>query len=162
MNASSKIRSKTAHGDCCSTVKRGTDQYGNGVCIMPRRPTCSETILPRKPYCRAHRCSEANRTRYCRANIAVRSRKRPHLTSVFCSFKKTTMSLTAMTRELARLEASIESNQAPSGIGIELSDPAEFESLSPIQSGALCWDCANGGSETPVVSQTSFGCPGPT
>ena len=45
------------------------------------------------------------------------------------------MSLTAMTRESAQLEASIESNQAPMPIGIELSDPAEFESLSPTLSG---------------------------
>ena len=143
MNASSKIRSKTAHGDCCSTVKRGTDQYGNGVCIMPRRPTCSETIDALKPYCR------------------LSTKKRRHL---FCSFKNTTMSLTsaiAMTRENALLERSTESNQAHRPIGIELSDAsAEFES-STRSGGALCWERANGESETPVVSLTSFGCPGP-
>ena len=120
MNASSKIRSKTAHGDCCSTVKRGTDQYGNGVCIMPRRPTCSETILPRKPIERP---------------AASADKKASAFSALDCSFKKITMSLTAMTRESAQLEASIESNQAPMPIGIELSDPAEFESLSPTLSG---------------------------
>ena len=74
------------------------------------------------------------------------------------------MSLTAviaMARENALLERSTESNQAPRPIGIELSDAsAEFES-STRSGGALCWESANGGSETPVVSQTSFGCPGP-
>ena len=92
---------------------------------------------------------------YCRLS----TKKRRHL---FCSFKNTTMSLTsaiAMTRENALLERSTESNQAPRPIGIELSDAsAEFESLS--RSGALGWERANGGSETPVVSQTSLGCPG--
>ena len=34
--------------------------------------------------------------------------------------------------------------------------------LQLCQVSLLCWDRANGGSETPVVSQTSFGCPGPT
>ena len=139
MNASSKIRSKTAHGDCCSTVKRGTDQYGNGVCIMPRRPTCSETMLPRKPCCR------------------LSTKKRRHL---FCSFKNTTMSLTsaiAMTRENALLERSTESNQAPSPIVSSLPNAsAEFES-STRSGGALCWEHANG-----FVSLTSFDCPGPT
>ena len=74
------------------------------------------------------------------------------------------MSLTAviaMTRENALLERSTESNQAPRPIGIELSDAsAEFES-STRSGGALCWERANGESETPVVSLTSFGCPGP-
>ena len=73
------------------------------------------------------------------------------------------MSLTAviaMTRENALLERSTESNQAHRPIGIELSDAsAEFES-STRSGGALCWERANGGSETPVVSQTSLGCPG--
>ena len=124
MNASSKIRSKTAHGDCCSTVKRGTDQYGNGVCIMPRRPTCSETILPRKPI------------------------ERP---AAECSFKKITMSLTAMTRENALLESSTESNSAPSGTGIDLGDLTEFQQWEQDRSGTLGCERANGGCETPVV-----------
>ena len=38
------------------------------------------------------------------------------------------MSLTAMTRENALLESSTESNSAPSGTGIDLGDPAEFQS----------------------------------
>ena len=74
------------------------------------------------------------------------------------------MSLTsaiAMTRENALLERSTESNQAHRPI---VSSPpnasAEFES-STRSGGALGWERANGGSETPVVSQTSFGCPGP-
>ena len=73
------------------------------------------------------------------------------------------MSLTAaiaMTRENALLERSTESNQVHRPIGIELSDAsAEFES-STRSGGALGWERANGGSETPVVSQTSLGCPG--
>ena len=73
------------------------------------------------------------------------------------------MSLTsaiAMTRENALLERSTESNQAPRPI---VSSPpnasAEFES-STRSGGALCWERANGESVTPVVSPTSFGCPG--
>ena len=74
------------------------------------------------------------------------------------------MSLTsaiAMTRENACTERSTESNQPHRPI---VSSPpnasAEFES-STRSGGALCWERANGESETPVVSLTSFGCPGP-
>ena len=94
---------------------------------------------------------------YCRLS----TKKRRHL---FCSFKNTTMSLTsaiAMTRENACTERSTESNQPHRPI---VSSPpnasAEFES-STRSGGALCWERANGESETPVVSLTSFGCPGP-
>ena len=73
------------------------------------------------------------------------------------------MSLTsaiAMTRENALLERSTESNQAHRPI---VSSPpnasAEFES-STRSGGALCWERANGESVTPVVSLSSFGCPG--
>ena len=75
------------------------------------------------------------------------------------------MSLTsaiAMTRENALLERSTESNQAHRPI---VSSPpnasAEFES-STRSGGALGWERANGESVTPVVSPTSFDCPGPT
>ena len=75
-------------------------------------------------------------------------------------FKKPTMSLTAMARENALLERSTESNSAPSGTGIDLGDPAEYLSWHHDRSGTLGWERANGGCETPVVSCTSFACPG--
>ena len=70
------------------------------------------------------------------------------------------MSLTAMARENALLERSTESNSAPSGTGIDLGDPAEYLSWHHDRSGTLGWERANGGCETPVVSCTSFACPG--
>ena len=70
------------------------------------------------------------------------------------------MSLTAMARENALLERSTESNSAPSGTGIDLGDLTEFQQWEQDRSGTLGWERANGGCETPVVSQPSFACPG--
>ena len=120
MNASSKIRSKTAHGDCCSTVKRGTDQYGNGVCIMPRRPTCSETILPRKPIERpAAECRQKSVDIFSFRLLLQKDNDVSHRHDA------------EMWHDLRPLSNRIRYLC----LGIELSDPAEFESLSPTLSG---------------------------